>query len=98
MKWLPRSTAAARRRVLDFCYDFRTRVGKWFYELLVAIFSGAVGVLVELALFCRIPDFLSDFRTRVIEHKPLKSWRVIKKEMAKEPKRAVEFGHVPGET
>jgi len=57
---------------------------KWLTKLMVEI-------------FCLILDFKSDFQTRVLEGKPLKSWRVVKKEMEKKPKRA-EIVHVPGET
>lgn len=57
---------------------------KWFVKLLVET-------------FCRVLDFKSDFQARVVDGEPSKSWRVVKKEMEKESKRA-KIARVPGES
>lgn len=54
-------------------------------------------ILVEI--LCRIVDFKEEFQTRVIQEKPLKSWRVVKKEMEKQGwGKPTDSKHLPGET
>lgn len=54
-------------------------------------------ILVEI--LCKIIDFKEEFQARVIQGKPLKSWRVVKKEIEKQGwGKPTDSKNSPGET